>query len=146
MSNQTNQGELSPEDKRLEYTQSKRKLLIESLTKGDSPPEDRGDKMVLLAALDGMDRSSLTRLRIKTEDKAANNAAAAAAMIAELLTTVSSNRVESHDVNRPLPVLENVHDKFDFVDGETVSGTQSENYNDFMNKFPKQENLDWKAY
>jgi hypothetical protein len=142
MSALNQQSELSAEDKRLEYTQAKRKLLIESLTKNDSPPEERGDKMVLLAALDGMDRSTLTRLRIKTEDKAANNAAAAAAMIAELLTTVSSNRLEVPNVSRAIPVLEQTNDTFEFVDGENVSGTQYENYTDFMAKFPKQENQD----
>lgn len=142
MAAQTQQNELSVEDKRLEYTQAKRKLLIESLTKNDDLPEERGDKMVLLAALDGMDRASLTRLRIKTEDKAANNAAAAAAMIAELLTTVSSNRLEVPNVTRSTPILDQTDDKFEFVTGETVSGTQHENYNDFMAKFPKQENQD----
>jgi len=126
----------SPEDQILEYTQSKRRSLIESLTKNNSQPDDRGDKMVLLSALDGMDRATLTKMRIKTDDKQANATSQAATAIAQLLNTVVPKQLERFDESRTAPMLDNDFPLPTFIEGETITGTQGGDYAEFMKKFP----------
>ena len=69
MSDQAEQSNIASDEQQLEYTQSKRKLVVESLMEGGTVPKDRGEKMVLLAALADMDKVSLTKLRIKADEK-----------------------------------------------------------------------------
>lgn len=65
------------DDEYLRYTQQKRKELVEDICAGGKPPTDPKDRAVLLMALDGMDRQSLTKKRIAGD--AANNEAASLA-------------------------------------------------------------------
>lgn len=123
---------LSPEDQVLEYTQAKRKQLVEHMTvKG--VPEEKGDKAILLQALADMDKPALVKLRIKSEDKNAGTNAQAAMAIASLMTQMSPKKLVNFD---PTVVPPSLDDKqipdFEYVDGQTVLGTQGGSYSEFM--------------
>jgi len=56
------------DEEALAYTQGKRRQLIDTVT-ADGWPEEKGDRMVLLAALDGMDRQSINKMRIGSQER-----------------------------------------------------------------------------
>lgn len=126
---------LPTDDLVLQYTQNKRKNLIESLTiKGQ--PADRGDKMVLLAALDGMDKVALTKMRIKTDDKQSNVQAQSIAILGKLLTSVKPKAFEIFDDSIITPVLSEEISFPLLIEGEMAIGTQSNNFESFIKQFP----------
>ena len=62
-----------------------RMLVVNSLTKGGKTiPEDPKEVKVLLAAVDGIDRQAIGRMRIKTEQQMANAAIEAIAIADEI--------------------------------------------------------------
>jgi len=136
MSNAFEQSrELTPEEQSLEYTQNKRKQLVDLLTVGEGMPADRGDKMVLLSALSDMDKVTLTKMKIKSEDKQAVLAGKTAQAIAALLSKVTPRHLQAQPTTDTLfPTLGNDIPEVELVDGETTLGTQSENYESFSKK------------
>jgi len=78
---------LQTEDDVLLYTRGKRVELATHLTK-DGAPKDKDEQQVLLATLDGLDRSALSSKRIKVEEQATKNMTGQAAMIAAVLASV----------------------------------------------------------
>lgn len=131
----SDQNEILSDEQLLDYTQGKRKKLVEHLTSGGKIPDDRGDKMVLLSALDGMDKVSLTKIRIKAEDKQSDTASQATNIVARLLTLMVPKKAQHFDPDLKLPVLDvNVPD-LNVIDGETALGTQNTNYETFSKQF-----------
>jgi hypothetical protein len=98
------------EDQVLNYTQRKRQQIVTQMmgAKGEKLKDlERGDKMVLLQALDGMDRSALGKKRLKTDEKIGASQAAAAALIAKVLTAPGINQagMASGITRASVPVL-----------------------------------------
>lgn len=119
------------DEARLNLTQSVRETIIRGLVIDNKIPSEQGDRTLLMQALDGMDRTTLAKTKIKSDDRAQQQNAATTAMIAEILSKTSSvkNRRTIHeiiDVEIERPVL---------VDGELTVGTDDQlNYNNFMNQ------------
>lgn len=128
---------VSSENEMLAFTQRTRKLIVDNLTNnGKSIPADKGDKIVILAALDGMDKQTLGRMRIKTDDKAADSNAIAASAITKLLTSMNPRALENNQGQREVPVLDSNIPNLTDVEDETVLGTQSGTFESFSIQYP----------
>lgn len=139
MSDALNQPEQVSDEQRLEYTQAKRKVVIEALMQGGKAPEEKGDKMVLLTALSDMDKVSLTKLKIKADEKQSDSTSQASAILSKFLTMVVPNKVRHFDPSIKTPTLCDDLPVIDLVDGETAVGTQSVNYESFQKLTPPQK-------
>lgn len=121
---------------RLDRSQSIRMMIIEEMTSGGKLPEDKSDRAFLLEALNGMDRTTLSRAKLKVESESAHNAAATVQIVGEILSRVSNNKghVIEGQARREVPelpidiVVENP------VDGETLIGVETMTYDSFMSK------------
>ena len=111
---------MSLEDQaRLELTLKTRELIIRDLLKDGQIPGEMGDRDFLMKALDGMDRTVLSKAKIKSDDNAAQTQAQTSKTIAELLLRVGNipagtKRTETIDIG-DYPVGE-------IVEGETSVG------------------------
>lgn len=111
---------MSLEDQaRLELTLKTRELIIRDQLKDGKIPEEMGDRDFLMKALDGMDRTVLSKAKLKSDDNAAQTQAQTSKMIAELLmragnVPTQSRRTDKIDIG-DYPVGE-------IVDGETAIG------------------------
>lgn len=121
---------------RLDRTQNVRMLIVDSLTKEGKLPEDKSDRAFLLEALNGLDRTTLSRAKLKVESEAAHNAAATAQIVGELLTRLhcKSNRIIDIDSTREIPELPLDITVDNPVDGETLVGIETLSYSTFMGK------------
>lgn len=124
------QSVFSVEDEaRLNLTQDVRENIIRTLVVDRKIPTEQTDRILLMQALDGMDRTVLAKTKIKSDDRVNQQNAATTAMIAEILTKTSTNKArrrteEIIDVQIERPVL---------VDGELTEGSDDQlNYNTFM--------------
>lgn len=115
---------------RLNLTHQVRENIITHLTK-DGLPEDNDDRKFLLAAMDGLDHSVLTKARVKAQDKSNNNQAKATNMIAELLYRISATNAQPGDIERTID-LSNEYAVVDPVPGETDQGVQHLTYEEFF--------------
>lgn len=78
------------EEATLNYTQKVRRDLVEDITQGGTRmPTDAKDRMALLAAVDGMDRVAISKLRLRSEDKHTEAIKAASAVIANVMSGLS---------------------------------------------------------
>lgn len=119
------------EDKaRINLTLSVRERIIRGLTADNKLPENEEDRNFLMKALDGMDRTVLTKTKIKADDAIAKGQQASAKVVADVLLRMSSNKQTVR--NEPL-VLEGVPD-FVPVEGETHIGVKTFKYDDIMNR------------
>lgn len=134
-------GEMSDEEI-VSYTQRTRKKLVDHITGcGNNLPTDKGEQMVLLAALGDMDRTALGKMKIGAKERQGAADSAAAALITKLFTTYGSTSpfekkdgvIEGEVVKTPqlddtsLPPLQT-------VPGETEVGLSTENYEQFMQR------------
>lgn len=78
------------EDQALAFTQGHRRAVVRELTRNCALPSDADERKLLLAALDGMDRTTLTVKRIKSDEKVGGEMAGAAGAVANLLSQLSS--------------------------------------------------------
>ena len=122
--------------RRIALSQGVRERIIAEMTKDGKIPEDNGDRNFLLSALDGLDRTSLSRMKIKVEDKAATAQAQASSMVADILNSLSSKTISQSipQTDRVAPTLSNDVQVTDRVVGETSIGTQNQNYKEFMER------------
>lgn len=128
-------------DKRLlELTMRKREEVINSLTNKGVVPEDKADKALLVSMLDGIDRTILAKSRIKADTKIADSNAIATSLIANILSSITSKNVVVKDANREIPNLTIIEGDVTFIDGEMDTGTQNNNFESFISKFPNQNN------
>lgn len=130
--------QLTAEDEVLDYTQQKRVELVHALRikdeKGESiPPQDPKHIAAYLATLDGMDRAALSKKRIQADTDIGNTQAQSAAMIAELLRDPRAARMgigQRSDV----PALDADIAPTRILEGELVTGTQTDSYDSFMTR------------
>lgn len=130
------------DQQRLNFTNKIReKLIKEIIVSEDKPevPEEKGDKALLVSLLDGMDRSTLSKAKIKTEDKAAKGSADACGLIAQVLRNISTAQKENIKTGSgTIPTLPK-DIKYDEVQGETMLGTHSMNIDEFMQEQRKDD-------
>lgn len=119
----------------LDFTMRKREEIVNKLTE-KGLPDEKSDKVMLISALDGIDRTILTRSRIKADTKIADSQAQATSLIANILNNVSSKNIKQLDSNREIPVLTIDHADIVFIEGEKDTGTQNCDFDTFMTKFP----------
>lgn len=114
---------------RLELTLSTRESIIKGLFKDNRIPIEQEDRDLLMKALDGMDRTILSRAKIKSDDSAQQTQAAQVALIAQLLirATPTPGKVRTED----LEVIDGV--VADVTEGETSIGVQTFTYAQIMN-------------
>ena len=123
-----------PDDvkKRLEYTQSIRRLIIDGMTNsGIDAPSGSKDIEALNAVLDSMDRNEFERIKLDVKNsanKAENNLKAS---IAELYKTIASKQITINVNNRNI----DLPDKFvptDIKPGEDFVGHDPLDKKDFV--------------
>lgn len=121
----------------LDYTRKIRRKIIDEQM--DAKSVEARDYKLVLAALDGIDRQALTKMRIKSDEGMSNAKAQAAAALAELfmnpnmkkagevldLGADSPRTIPELPLDLPVPAL---------VDGELDAGGTAENYNSFMER------------
>ena len=126
---------MSAEDQELndlEYTKSIRKQLVSHLTNRGEMPEETKQQMILLSALDGIDRAALGKMKIKS-DAGASTAANAALMLAAIFNdprVKSIGRVETSD--REPPALDNSIKPLNLVEGELDEYSAGDSYEAFQ--------------
>lgn len=130
--------EIDQNDLDLEFVRQKRKEIINSLT-ANGVPGDNDKVQILLGALSDMDRTSLSKKKIKVDKDVGNNQAQAMELIA---TMFSDTRIKKYGVsesltNRELPQLSNDIPEPILVDGETSQQAELENYDSFMARINK---------
>ena len=127
-------------DKRLlDLTMRKREEVINALTNKGVIPEDKADKALLVSMLDGIDRTILSKSRIKADTKIEDSNGQATSLIANILSSFNSKNVISVDSNREIPVLVFDDPSITFIEGDMDTGTQNKRFDTFISKFPKQE-------
>lgn len=126
------------EDAALSYTQKKRQQIITAMM-GENGEKlnslERGDKMVVLQALDGMDRAALGRKRLKTDEKIGASAAATAALIAQVLQAPGAQQhgmVVDGVITRVVPQLPADIPEPQVVPGEMDGEAAQMDYETFM--------------
>lgn len=108
--------------RRLELTLQTREKIIQTLVAKGPVPGDRDDRDLLMKAMDSMDRTVLTKAKIKSDDSAAQSQAASSKLVAQLLL----QRSQAQQGKRTEPVvLDNAYDINDVVDGEMLIGVQA---------------------
>jgi hypothetical protein len=122
----------------LDLTMRTREELIVSLTK-KGIPEDRADKSLLVSLLDGVDRTILSKSRIKVDSKISDTNAQAASLIANVLTKINTKNIRVIDDQREIPQLPLDVEGITFIDGELDTGTQNNSFDTFIAKFPTVE-------
>lgn len=134
MDNTQNKGIFDLEDKkRLELTQSIRELGIKNLTKDGKFPDVQEDREALVKLLDGMDRTTLAKTKIKTDDNNSKNNNDIQKMMAKFLTSLPNNT--NNVSERTLPIeLDTTIDLNTIVDGERYVGVENMDYETFMSK------------
>lgn len=116
------------ENEELKYTKDIRSRVVNTLIK-DNIPEDPKMLAVLLTTLSDMDRATLTKMRIKTDSKLADNQMDTNAIITKLLTSVKVSALAvdtgtTRHISADLPPIE-------VVPGEIDIGTINGNYEEF---------------
>ncbi len=112
---------MSLEDQaRLELTLRTREQIIRSLTSGGQLPKEAADRAFLSSALDGMDRTILSRAKIKSDDANAKTEADIARDMANVLMRVEANRKTR---GRPIDVEAVELPEITLVEGEISTGT-----------------------
>jgi hypothetical protein len=117
---------------RLDLTQSVREQIIRSLT-AKGLPENKEDRAFLLEAMNGSDRTVLSKAKIKAEDAASKKASDLTNIVGEILARVSTKRDGIvFDAGYQAPKLDNTFTVENPVEGETVIGVETLTYEKFM--------------
>ena len=125
------------EDDVLLYTRAQRMALANELTK-DGVPTDKDNAGILLHALDGLDKASLTKLRILADEKANKQSANNAALIAEVLSKVGNSAYQMSGVSRNDTSLPDDIPNPEIVEGELETNPTQVDYDTFMKQFDNQ--------
>lgn len=85
---------LDIEDKRrLELTQSTREMIVKTFISDGKIPDDVSSRTMLMQALDGLDRTTLGKAKIKAEDQAAKSNQDITQMMGRLLYAFNPSNV-----------------------------------------------------
>lgn len=119
----------------LEYVREKRKLVIDGMTKGGIPSDNRKVQTLLMALAD-MDRTTLSKKKIKVDKEIGSNNNQAMELIASMFGDSRLKKIGVTDkpVDRVLPELGPDISVPDIVDGETDEQPTQENYDSFMTR------------
>lgn len=126
------------DEEALDFTQGQRKKLVDALT-ANGTPTDSEVASTLLKTLDGMDRQALTKMKIKSDEKSANNSdAMAAAVIAGVFAKLKGKNPYEREILEgevvqqaaPTPDLSKLP-AVELVPGETDIGTSDLTYEAF---------------
>jgi hypothetical protein len=121
------------DEQRLELTLSTRQSIITGLTKDGKLPEDQGQQIMLMQALDGMDRTIMQRAKLKSDDAANKTNADVARLMGDLLLNFDPRKVRvrasSGEVidGEAIPIPE-------MVPGEQDIGTHIVDYDSIVNE------------
>lgn len=136
------QRAIETDDDRMEFTQGVRKMFIRQLTdNGVKLPDDKGEKALLLAALDGMDRTALANKKIGSTEKqgaADRQAALIIAQIANSGVNGKANPFERDVIDGEctrtdvLELDESGLEMLTLAPGETGIGIEGRNFDQFM--------------
>jgi hypothetical protein len=126
------------EDQDLEFTKSVRKKLINSLTKDCTKmPEDVKDQSILLQALDGMDRMSIAKKKIKSDEGISDKQLIAAETISQIFKTKDIRQIHRSDEIGEIKLLEAGVVDVVILEGELEDTPRSNNYESFMAKYQR---------
>ena len=115
----------------LEFTRSKRKEIVGKLT-SQGIPGDTDELRLLAGVLTDMDRASLGKMKIKSEDSNnSDNINAQAAIAAMLVKMDPAKIIQAGKSERQIPTLPASVPSPDIIPGETTVGTQSGSYEAF---------------
>lgn len=131
-----------PVDQDIEYVRGKRKEIINHLTKKGVPEDDK-QVALLLSALNDMDRTSLSRKKIKVESDTAANNKQAADLIASIFMQPDSKKLGMAAVDGMLGTIPSVEGRLPEVEvlpGEMAVNPPQLDYNAFMSKFESEPN------
>jgi hypothetical protein len=113
----------------LAFTVNTRESIVKELMKDGKAPEDTGGRILLMQALDGIDRTVIGKAKIKVDENNSKNQQQMTSMVAKLLTSVTTPR--STEPRRPA-VLDAEFIVRDKVEGESDIGVQSLTYKQFF--------------
>lgn len=123
---------ITSQDRDLEYTNAVRKRLVASLTEDDKMPTETKDKMVLLAALDGIDRSAMGLKRIEADREIGGNQSQASAILAELFRDGRTLKVGlSIGERTDIPMLSEEIQPSRILEGELSTTISTDNFDAF---------------
>jgi ATP-dependent DNA ligase len=120
----------------LDYVRGKRKQVIDTLTEGGLPKNTR-EMELLLMALSDMDRTALSKKKIKVDKEIGNNQNQAMELIATMFTSTKIKEISlgNYDGTIELPFLNDSVPKPDLIDGETDAlSSAAEDYNSFTSR------------
>ena len=134
----------TPEAEDIELVRGIRKTIVSELTKDKVPVEDPDKLDVLLTVLKDIDHSANTRLRIKTEEKAARNQEQENNLIASVLRQIQPGKLAAPidveaTVVRETPSLPDGLVTREYVPGEMDQGTDNTTYEEFMKRMKPEE-------
>ena len=112
---------------RLERSLAARETIIATLMSDGRLPYNKDDKIMLIQALDGLDRTVLSKAKLKSDDQNAKSQRDTAKMIADVLSRVSTASLTRTGV----PSLPSDIVIDDLVPGETSLGLQDLTYDEF---------------
>lgn len=132
------------DDQVLDFTQTKRREIVDKLTASGIPVTDNEQMSTLLKTLDGMDRVALGKKRIKADENIAGaNQAAAAAVVAHLLQKAGNAGIAPFQsatlVDRVPPTLGADIPRPVLVEGEMDVVTPQLSYDTFIEQFRDDE-------
>lgn len=118
----------------LEYTKAVRKRIVGKLTEKDIP-SDPDELRILLTTLTDLDRSSLGKMKVKSDDKNTSDSINSQAAIAKLLMQMEPSKIASRGrSDRQIPILGADVERPVLIEGEIAIGTQNGCYEEFAKK------------
>ena len=114
----------------LSQTQTIRKSMVTKLMQSGQVPEDLNSQRMLLEVVNSMDKSTIQKAKIKSEDKSNQSKEVKAKLVAQFLLEARKKQqalpiVDSAELPQSVPAPE-------LVPGETDIGTQDLNYDVFF--------------
>lgn len=117
---------------RLNLTLKTREKIITTLTQDGKIPDDESDRSLLIKALDGMDRTVLTKAKIKSDDANSKSQVAASNMVAQML--LNMNKAKGVPRTESLDVIDM---EVNPVQDETFIGVKTFSYEEMISDTPK---------
>ena len=122
------------DESELEYSKKKRKEIIEGIF-SSGVPKDTKDQSIVLQALDGLDRITLTKMRIKSDEGVSTSQAAAASLLVHLLNSKGIKTIgKTEEPVGEIPVLDETLPTVEIVPGELDSSVVKDNYSNFLKR------------
>jgi hypothetical protein len=122
--------DINNHEESIKFTQGVRKRIIDEMLAQPTLPSDKDDRNFLMSALDGMDRVTVAKARIKNDESVIKNQERAADLIGEVLKSVrTSSLINLNPVER---IMEVDYEVVDVVPGEMEHGIQSLNLEKFL--------------